>query len=703
MRRLLLLLPLFALAGCKDPQDGVRVIVTYQQFVPGCIRVTALDDASGDKSSTDVAVRGTAAADGQVVVAVLVPEKWGTQLTVTADAFEAPPDGSTCVSPAVRSNTQGITVQKGSAKKGTPQELTLAVNADDADSDGYVATGSGGTDCNDAAGAGALVHPNAAELCNGQDENCDGTKDEGLDLNAPCTADNTCSGVKACKDNLVFCNAPPPQLALVDNDEDKFGALGGAPVPTCLVNGELPKNRLPPSSPSTDCDDTNIAINPGAPEICNGVNDNCAAGIDEGFAVNTSCTDNPSQCSGTNQCNPADGGTLCQLPVPPPTWYPDNDTDGRGLADAGIASCAIQPDAGYVLDGGDCDDGNPFIYTAAAELCDEQDNNCNGTADDGALCPSGGAKWSNQIVYDAGTDWFDVSLYADGGTWIVGNKSSRAVKLPAQNTFNAIAGDCTNGSTQQTLYSVWAHPQTGTAYIGRDQGALLIQNPGDNTCTPRVSLSGGVKDLDTRGLTGFAAGGNLRIFGVGNEGGHGAAFEWGGGTANVPTQQVTGTPLNRVHGLSPEFLFAVGKNNGTGRGVIYRWDTGTSAWKLEQGVPNVPPLRGIHVVNAKLAFAAGDDRTLLRWDGTTWNTVTDLPPVPTPPDTPPPENYTGVLAFGAKSIYVITESGSIYRYNGEWTFPPRITSFYGIAGTSPEDIWVVGRFGNVLHYPAWPQ
>ncbi|RKH28967.1 putative metal-binding motif-containing protein [Corallococcus sicarius] len=708
MRRLLLLLPLFALAGCKDPQDGVRVIVNSTGFTPRCIKVTAEDDATNETLSTSLAGKSS------VVVGIVLPEKWGKQITIRAEAFEQDfEEGKACeadrrINNADAAPSQQVAVTPGAAKDDKTQVITLDMSATDADGDGYVTKDTGGSDCNDIQGQGEGINPGATELCTTGDRNCNGVQGPvELEVGKSCPGQNNCKGVYQCNTSTTSatrtCEVPPEFLYWRDQDKDKHGAAGVPATAFC------PENPLPAeggyvsiSEKQDDCDDTEGTVFLGAPDICDDLDNDCDGIEDNNFTnIGMTCPDPVSQCNnGSFQCNPADGGVLCQPPADAGVWYPDEDDDKHGRTDAGVVSCP-QPDAGYIRDAGDCDDGNPFIYTAAAELCDVQDNNCNSVVDDGALCPQGGPTWANQAVYDAGTDLFDVSLYGDGGVWIVGSNSGRAVKTPSAKSFALLTSDCTNGSTQQTLYSVWAHPQTGTAYIGRDQGALVIQNNGDIACTPSVGLSGPVKDLDTRGLTGFA-GANLRIFGVGYEGGKGATFEWDGGTANVPTQDYTGAPFQRVHGLSPEVLFAVGKNS-TGRGVIYRWDTGTSTFKPASGVPDVPPLRGIHVVNAKLAFAAGNDRTLLRWDGSTWTQVMGLPPA-APSDPPAPEHYTGVLTFGANSIYVITESGSIYRYDGKvWTLGTRITSLYGIAGTSPEDIWVVGRFGNVFHYPAWPQ
>ena len=60
-----------------------------------------------------------------------------------------------------------------------------------------------------------------------------------------------------------------------------------------------------------------------------------------------------------------------------PTWYLDNDIDGYGDSNSSTVSCT-QP-VGYVADDNDCDDSNLDIYPGAAEICDGQDNDCDGT------------------------------------------------------------------------------------------------------------------------------------------------------------------------------------------------------------------------------------------------------------------------------------------------------------------------------------
>ena len=98
-----------------------------------------------------------------------------------------------------------------------------------------------------------------------------------------------------------------------------------------------------------DCDDSNPAIFPGADEHCNALDDDCDGEVDEDDAVDAS------------------------------TWYADGDGDGHG--DPGVEEVACYQPEGFVSEAGDCDDGEPLAWTGAEEVCDEVDNDCDGTVD----------------------------------------------------------------------------------------------------------------------------------------------------------------------------------------------------------------------------------------------------------------------------------------------------------------------------------
>lgn len=63
------------------------------------------------------------------------------------------------------------------------------------------------------------------------------------------------------------------------------------------------------------------------------------------------------------------------------TYYADDDLDGHGNSDRPVESC--YRDNGLAVEGGDCDDNDPNANPGAVEVCDEIDNDCNGSIDDG--------------------------------------------------------------------------------------------------------------------------------------------------------------------------------------------------------------------------------------------------------------------------------------------------------------------------------
>ncbi len=192
---------------------------------------------------------------------------------------------------------------------GVDNDCDPATIDDDQDADGV----SVDVDCNDYDPA---VNPDAVDLCDGVDNNCDGSVDEAPGLDGWIDADGDGYGdaahpVTICDvdpvpvDNDTDCNDAEPAAFpgnpevcdAIDNDcngvvddgatdatpwyadadEDGFGDAA-AMVTACSA---------PPGSVSdgTDCDDGEASVHPDATEADNGVDDDCDAFVDEDFVL----------------------------------------------------------------------------------------------------------------------------------------------------------------------------------------------------------------------------------------------------------------------------------------------------------------------------------------------------------------------------------------------------------------------------------
>jgi hypothetical protein len=295
--------------GCRNDDGAVKLTVSYSGFKPGCIRVGVKDaQGLGEARTTELAGKGEATG-GAVTVAAYRESGWSTTLEVMAEAFE-----TECAGTPVVTTTGTVTVDKGQIAE---HELKLA--ATDADQDGYVSRTTGGSDCDDSS---APVHPGAQERCNGGDDNCDGTKDEGMNVGASCDATGGCPGKRACAaDGTVMCAGPTPTTLYADTDEDSHGAPGTA-VTSCEPT------RAGYVTSSDDCDDSRANVYPGAPDTCDYLDNDCDGTQDDGFGVGDSC-DPGKGCTGIRKCA-AGGGTRCEFVTTPSVYYPDEDLDLHG-------------------------------------------------------------------------------------------------------------------------------------------------------------------------------------------------------------------------------------------------------------------------------------------------------------------------------------------------------------------------------------
>jgi MYXO-CTERM domain-containing protein len=220
-------------------------------------------------------------------------------------------------------------------------EAPPCTTSGDNDGDGWFvgAISQGPPDCND---TNPAIHPYATEECNGIDDNCNGSIDEG------------CPGVDC-----------------VDKDND------GWPVGKGCQGAQ-------------DCDDTDPMVHPWASEICGDKKDNnCNLSIDDG-CDGVDCKDNdvdgwPAGKDCAPEKSDCDDGNPALNPWMPEICEDGIDNNCNNQIDEGCASCADTDGDSYGVGprctNWDCDDHDPTTYPGAKQVCDGKDHNCDGAPD----------------------------------------------------------------------------------------------------------------------------------------------------------------------------------------------------------------------------------------------------------------------------------------------------------------------------------
>ena len=260
------------------------------------------------------------------------------------------------------------------------------------------------TDC---APYNAAVNGSASELCNGMDDNCNNQIDEGF-------VDSDADGVRDCMDSDDDDDGDPDVTDCQDTNASVFHGQAEA----CdgldnncnalidegfldsdgddLADCEDTDDDNDGDPDASDCDDLNAAVNHGATEVCNGIDDDCSGEVDEGFPDGNG--------NGVPDCAEADGdqdgdpdSSDC-APQDPAVFHGateqcngvDDNCDGsadEGFGDYdvdGVADCVDGDDDGDGDDDvSDCAPLNAAIHHGAAETCDGVDQDCDAQTDEG--------------------------------------------------------------------------------------------------------------------------------------------------------------------------------------------------------------------------------------------------------------------------------------------------------------------------------
>jgi hypothetical protein len=227
-------------------------------------------------------------------------------------------------------------------------------------------------DCDD---TNALRSPSLPEVCDGIDNDCDGTPDP--------------------------ADSPVPATWYRDVDGDGFGDRTSFVISCAVPAGQY-------SLLGTDCNDADPALNPAQAERCNGRDDDCNGRADfaiPGMAGNledddadgqpdaacglgemVSDCDDRDPLSGRGSAESCDGrdndcdGRVDEM-VASFAYFRDADGDGYGGTSGGVMVGCVPP-TGFVARGGDCDDTSAVRFPGSGEGCNLADDDCDGAVDE---------------------------------------------------------------------------------------------------------------------------------------------------------------------------------------------------------------------------------------------------------------------------------------------------------------------------------
>ncbi|MFY2560749.1 putative metal-binding motif-containing protein [Corallococcus terminator] len=752
---------LLVLSGCSvpsleelDASRGVRIKVEYTPgFTEGCIVIQTLDEAN-PVNFAEESISGPALAQKTPPLEwrVLRREGWSTKMRVVISAREQNCDGSVVTQSSVSVDLSG---------NGRKEGVTLYLLTPDADNDGFVAYGSGGTDCAD---DDPMRNPAQQEICDDKDNNCQG----GVDENLPRVAlfrdvDGDGTGLEAvqhcvpmggrgyanvggdCDDNdsaiapgmFDLCDEKDNNCnGVVDGNHDKNwyedvdgdGAVGATSLVIQCTQPDA-SYRHQAQGALFDCDDNDVNTTPGKQELCDNADNNCDGNVDELFPTkNTSCNLPSVSCSGRWVCRTDKAGVGCNA-KPPRMFYPDRDGDGDGdLYATATAVCAdVTPPQDSVADlHDDCDDVDPAASSLRVEVCDAIDNNCDSVVDNTATACAGTLKAvADYHLSSAAQDWRTVSA-APGGypVWVAGMNGKLAMRRAANTKFESFSfGDPTVPPPAGTLpvhpnncgdgdwFVSWVN-SAGVVFLGGETGMLAIHTGGTSYTCDAGGASFPVSHIT--GMVGFESGGMTTIYVSDNSG---RLIRWNVGRAPEFTElNVNSLKYVDIHGLSEDLLLVSGGRSGPPKQGFESYagaSTGQTASPIAHTAnPNdvEGPANAVWMGTASSACAVGYGGAVWRWDGaTTWNKV-DSAGVTV-------EFTSVVMRQGAQSTanplngqcYMVDRSaaGKLRRLTPYgWAKGPDLPlasadkPLRDIAMTQATgEFWIVGDDGRVFHYP----
>lgn len=422
------------------------------------------------------------------------------------------------------------------------------------------APGGGPPSCVSSCGAdetecsGACVDTNSSPVhCGGCGNACPSSP--------PGATGSTCSGGTCrpiCRAGFDDCDGNPMNGCEMlrqfwpDGDRDGYGNPTGAPMTACVAPANFADN-------DRDCDDTQPGINPGASEVCNGLDDNCDTRADETFTCalgdSRTCTMTISGCTGmgVQDCTTTCGGfgscvltESCDRTDTDCDGFVDEAMLGMGTSRVVVTSGVRAPRAAWGVSAGA--DHIGLVYESA------------GSAYFQALLPDGSTVGGATRVGSGPTSW-DVAYTGSHFLVAIADRSANRIELAAFSP-TGVAGATSAVSTDLSpnyvrLDRIGTTDQLALLHTGGDTSAgheaimTRLRTGSSHTTAPafdgtfRLESSGGPRIMSDPAVVRTTAGAFL-VF---------AHYNSSGGVDEVPLYRV-------VPGSSPNLVGRLGAGDG---------------------------------------------------------------------------------------------------------------------------------------------
>jgi hypothetical protein len=253
-----------------------------------------------------------------------------------------------------------------------------------------------------------------------------------------CEEDKDCQEGFVCHDGKCISCEGMETTFYVDEDADGYGSSVTKTV--CAIS----KYEMPPgvAVESGDCDDSKPNVNPSAPEVCDGLDNNCDNEVDEG-------------------CECQNGQIQTCYTGSPRT---------KGLAEckAGTQTCSNGR-------WGECEGE----ITPQSEVCYSKDNDCDGQTDEGDVCIG---YFTNVSQMSLGFH-HTCALKTDNSLWCWGGNSSgqlgygdaisRTAPIQITKDIASVSLGCYHTCAVKTDNTLWCWGSSGFGQLGTTETVVL--------------------------------------------------------------------------------------------------------------------------------------------------------------------------------------------------------------------------------------